>query len=1117
MSRFARCPIALLAAVVVLASAAPALALEECRLLRQPDVQGDRVVFAYAGDLWTVPREGGVAVRLTSHAGLERFPKLSPDGRTVAFTAQYDGNVDAFTIPVEGGEPRRLTWHPVNDQVAEWYPDGGSILLRSQRASFIGRFDRFFRIPKEGGFEEMLALPTAGYASFSPDGSQLAFLSPSYDNRTWKRYKGGNAPEIWVYDFKRSHSEKITDWAGADEWPMWHGRTIYYSTDRGGRTANIWAYDLDAKTHRQVTRFTDYDVKWPSIGGDTIVFENGGYLHLMDLPAEKSTKIQVLVPDDKPDTRPEYRNVSSWIGGWSLSPSAKRAVVEARGEIFTVPAEKGDVRNLTQSPGSRERAPAWSPDGKWIAYLSDRSGEYEIHVIGGDGKTPDRQVTSKGSGLTTFRYAPRWSPDSKKIAYSDKTGALWYAEVEGGKVTKVDDDDNGEILDHRWSPDSRWLTYTKMTDAGFDRVILYSLETGKTSAVGDGMTDDFDPVFDPEGKHLYFLSRRTLNPRFGGFELNLHFSATDKIYAASLREDVASPVPPESDEETGEEEKKKEEDESKPGEKDSGKKEDGEAGEEKQKDADKDEPSPIRIDLEGIGSRVAEIPVPADRYDGLAVFKDKLVYVQLGDPVFGGSDDDGQGPPPNNSIRYFDLKERKEKTVISGVDGAYATSKDGSKLLYRSRDTFGIVEVKEGKKVGDGKIEPGSLMATVDPRQEWLQMFNEAWRLERDFYYDPGLGGLDWPAIGERYRQLVPYVAHRADLNYILGELIGELSTSHAYVGGGDEPEVPQVGVGLLGADYDADSRSGRYRFRTIYRQRHWNAPAAAPLGEPGIAVKEGDYLLSVNGRPLRTSENLYAAFVGTAGKQTTITVGGSPDDPNARAYTVKPIPNEMMLRYVAWVADNRERVSRATGGRIAYIHVPNTATWGIQEFTRQYYPQVHKEGIIVDERFNGGGFIPDFFTERLRRSTMVYWSNRDGNGFRTPFTAVDGPKCILVNQYAGSGGDAFPYYFRLLGIGPVIGMRTWGGLVGISHNLPLVDGGGVTMPDFGMWDAATAQWVVENHGVDPDIEVENPPHELAAGRDPQLERAIEYVNEQLRTRPPKRPERPKYKVQAGL
>jgi tricorn protease len=1078
--------------------APPAAALEECRLLRQPDIQGNTIVFVYAGDLWTVARAGGVAARLTAHEGQERFPKLSPDGKTIAFTAEYDGNTDVYTVPTEGGEPTRLTWHPDLDQVAEWYPDGSAILFRSRRASSIQRYDRFFRMPAKGGFEEMLALPTGGYATFSPDGGQIAFVSPSYDNRTWKRYRGGNAPEIWTYDFAKNASEKITDWEGADEWPMWHDHTVYYCSDQGGRRANIWAYDVNTKERRQVTTFDDYDVKWPSIGSDAMVFEQGGYLFVMDLPSEKLTRLQVLVPDDKPAARAEFRNVAKWTTAWALSPSAKRAVIEARGELFTVPAEKGDVRDLTNTPGARERDPAWSPDGKWVAYLSDRSGEYELCVISGDGRGAERQVTKGGA---TFRFAPLWSPDSKKLAFSDKTRTLWWCDVATGKITKVDKSESGEIQQFAWSGDSRWIAYARLETNQLNRIALYSLETGKITPVSNGMTNDYAPAFDPEGRWLFFASSRVVDLPTFAFEYQLaSYPRTDKLYAVSLRDTMLSPVSPQSDEEMGDASAAKSDD------KDAKKEQVSKDSKKKGGKDTKAAETVSGIDLEGIGGRIAELPVPAGRYGRLAAFKDKLLYFSYDEP-----DPDANGGG-SGAVHVFDLDKREDKTVIEGVDERYCPSKDGAKLLYKAGETFGIVETAGGKKTGDGKIAAGTLMANVDPRQEWMQEYNEAWRLERDFYYDPRMGGRDWKAIGEHYRQMVPSVAHRSDLNYILGELIGELSTSHTYVGGGDAPQVARVDVGLLGADYTLDAKSGCYQFKTIYRDRDWNSTVEAPLGMPGINVREGDLLLAVNDQPVRAPQNLYAAFVGTTGKGTRITVGSSASDPKKRTYTVKPIASEASLRYTAWVTSNREKVAKATGGKIAYIHVPNTAMAGVKEFTKQYYPQVDKDGIIVDERFNGGGFIPDFFIDRLRRTTLAYWSTRDGEDFRTPSNAIDGPKCILINQYAGSGGDAFPYYFHLAGLGPMIGKRTWGGLVGISHNLPLADGGVVTMPDFGMWDLK-GNWTIENHGVDPDIEVENSPSDMVAGRDPQLERAIQYCMEQLKSHPPQKPNRPEYKA----
>jgi tricorn protease len=1061
--------------------------------MRQPDIQGDRIVFVYGADLWSVSREGGVATRLTSHEGIERFPKFSPDGKSVAFTAQYDGNTDAYVMPADGGEPRRLTWHPGLDQVAEWYPDGRGVLLRSARASSIARYDRFFRVPAEGGFEEPLALPTGGYATFSPDGSQIAFVSPSYDNRTWKRYTGGFAAEIWLYDFKANASEKLTSWEGADEWPMWHGRTIYYCSDRAPH-ANLWAYDIDEKTHRQVTSFGDYDVKWPSIGSDAIVFENGGYLYVMDLPSETTHKLQVLVPSDKPDARPEYRDVAHWIEGADLSPTAKRVVFAARGELFTAPAEKGDVRNLTRTPGVRERDPAWSPDGKWIAYLSDRTGEYELYVIGSDGKAPERQVTRGGQ---TYRFEPRWSPDSKKLAFADKTCTLWWCDVATGKLTRIAHSDYGQIRSFDWSGDSRWIAFEE-PNANYltARIRLYGLDGGRIAEVSEGPWDDRTPAFDPDGRWLYFVSRRHLGIEAFAFDTLLPLAATDGIYAVALRADVPSPVAPKSDEESVVEPDK-----------------DG-AKDKKRKDAkgDSDKPgavAPWKVDLDGLAGRVAAMPVDPGRYRALRPFKDKLLYVSVDrpDPQAEG------GNEGRASLHAFDLEKGEDTTILSDVDPFMVASRDGSKLLYSNEDVYGIVETDGEKKPGDGKLPGDPLMATVDPPAEWKQMFEEAWRLERDFYYDPAMGGVDWKAIGERYRQLVPYVAHRADLNYILGELIGELSTSHTYVGGGDAPQAAQVDVGLLGADFELDSRSGLYRFKTLYRASDWNSEVVAPLGAPGVGVREGDLLLAVNGQPVRAPRNVYAAFEGTSGKRTSITVGSTANDPKPRTYEVEPIGNEVTLRYTAWVAANRKKVAEATGGRVGYVHIPDTQFDGISEFTKQVYPQSGMDGMIVDERFNSGGFIPDAFVERLARKPMAYWSNRDGVDFQTPASSIAGPRCILINQYAGSGGDAFPHYFRLQGLGPVIGMRTWGGLVGISQDLPLVDGGVVTMPDFGMWDAKSGQWIIENRGVEPDLEIENAPHEMVAGRDPQLEAGIRYCLEQLEQNPVKRPARPAYKV----
>jgi tricorn protease len=1067
--------------------------------MRQPDIQGDRIVFVYGGDLWTVTRAGGTAARLTSHEGVEQYPKFSPDGQTVAFTAEYDGNTDVYTVPAAGGEPTRRTWHPGIDIVGDWYPDGKAILFRSNRAMAPRRGTQFWKLSLAGGLEEKLPLPSAGWCSWSPDGTQLAYCMPTYENRTWKRYQGGNAPDVWIYDFAKHDSYPITSWTGADDWPMWVGDKIYYVSDEGGRTANLWRYDTKDKSHRQVTSFDRYDVKWPSAGSDAIVFENGGSLYVLNLPAEQMTKLKVLVPDDKPGLRPELKNVAKWITDFDLSPSGKRLVVAARGDVFTVPAEHGEPRNLTHSPATRERNPVWSPDGKWIAYWSDRSGEMQLCVAPQDGTGPDRAVTKTGA---IFRYAPRWSPDAKKIAFADKTWTLWWCDVATGALTKVDHSEVSDITDFAWSGDSKWLAYAWPADNTNRLLRLYALETGKVTTLSDDMTDTFAPAFDPDGRWLYFVSRRTFEPMYSAFELDYHFTGTDKIYAASLVDTTGRPTPPKSDEETPGAAGK-----SGAGDKDAkGKGGDGD----KDGASGKDRAKEVRIQFDGLMQRVAEVPIPAGRYANLVAYSDHLLYTSL------DGEYDENGLAKSSSLHSYALADQEDKTVVADVSPGFAATKDGKKLLYKKDDTFGIVEVDKANKVGDGKAPTGTLMAVVDPKAEWLDMFDEAWRLERDYYYDPNLGGLDWKAVGARYRELVPYAAHRSDVNYRLGELIGELSTSHTYVGGGALPDVPKTPGGLLGVDWTPDAGSGRYRFGRIFKERDWNSDVEAPLGVPGVNVKEGDYLLAVNGVDVRLPTNVYAAFAGTAGKPTRITVGRTANDGAPHTYTVQPVADEYSMRLEAWIADNRRKVDAATGGRVAYVYVPNTGKEGLQEFAKQFYPQVEKQGIIVDERWNGGGLIPDFFVERLQRTTWSYWSARDGKSFRTPSASIDGPKCILINQYAGSGGDAFPYYFRLAGLGPVIGKRTWGGLVGINYDLPLVDGGAVTMPSFGLWDTK-GQWAVENHGVDPDIEIENAPHLVAQGKDPQLERGIQYELEELAKHPAVRPTRPAYKVQPGL
>jgi tricorn protease len=1097
-------------AVVVLLLAVLASGMQaadtETRLMRYPDISKSQIVFTYGGDLWTVPREGGAAERLTSHPGLEINPKFSPDGKWIAFTGQYDGNTDVFVIPADGGEPKRLTYYPGADNVLGWHPDGKRVLFRSSRNSEIQRYNKLFMVSIDGGLPEMLPLPEGELTTFSPDGSKIAYNRVAVENRTWKRYRGGWHQYVSIYDLKNNTYEEMPHTAAEDEFPMWYKDSIYFISDRN-QVMNVFKYDLKTKQIKQITDHKEYDVKWPSLGADAIVYENGGYLYVLDLKNEKTKKITVKVPSEMLQARAEFKKVERYVHNGRISPTGQRAVLEARGEIFTVPAKKGDVRNITRTTAIHHLDPAWSPDGKWIAYFSDRTGEYELYIKPQNGEGDEIRITQDGG---VYRFSPAWSPDSKKIAYSDKKLRLWYVDIDEKKPVEVDHSMYGRIDDYTWAPDSKWITYSRNGANRFGALQIYSLEKKTVFPVTSGNWDDGSPVFDPSGKYLFFLSRRAFHPTFSDFEQNPSFNNTIGIYAITLKADAASPFAPESDEEKSADKK----DDKKNAEGDKAAQKPAAADTAQKDDAKKEEPKKdekkvpdVAIDFDGLGNRIVPVPVPAGAYRSLNAVKDKLFYLAL--PVVGAGAAP-PGAPPQGTLHAYDLKKREDAVIISGI-GEYDISRDGEKILYSSQKTVGITEAAPGKKVGDGKLNLSELEVKIDPRAEWKQMFDEAWRIERDFYYDPGMNGVDWPKMKQRYGQLLPYAADRSDLNYLIGEMIAELSTSHAYVSGGDMPEIGSVNVGLLGVDFDTDQ--GFYRFKKIYVGANWDPSLRAPLTEPGVNIKTGEYLIAVNGKVLRAPTNPYSYFEGLAGKQVVLKVNSKPSEEGAREVTVRPIESEVSLRYLDWVEGNRRKVEEATGGRIGYVHVPDTSIAGIQQFSKAYYAAVGKEGLIVDERYNGGGFIPDFFVERLNRKLLSYWAPREGADFWTPGAAVYGPKVILANGWSGSGGDAFPYYFRLYKIGPIIGMRTWGGLVGISRQVPMLDGGSVTAPEFGTWAPDEGgKWVVENHGVEPDIAVDNRPDLVVAGHDPQLEKAIEWVKEELKKEPPK-PKRPAYKV----
>ena len=1063
----------------------------DARLLRQPDVSATQIAFVYAGDIWVVAKEGGVAQRLSTPAGEESFPRFSPDGSKIGFTGNYDGNSDVFVIPVGGGVPARLTHHPDTDRMLGWYPDGQSILYSTPMTSEKQRFNKLYRVPVTGGLPAVLPVPYGEFGAISPDGDTLAYMKLSRDFRTWKRYRGGTAPEIWLFGLSDHEARNLTQNGANDGQPMWHGSTLYFLSDRDGNMrSNIWAHDLATGEERQITFFEDFDIHFPAIGPDDMVFENGGRIYVMDLETEKAEAVDVQVVTDRASLRPRPVTVGEQIVGGDISPSGKRAVLEARGEVFTLPAEHGVVRNLTRTSGFAERHPAWSPDGKHIAYFSDRSGEYELTIRAADGSGDEATQTHLGPG---YRYSPMWSPDSGKIVFIDNMQVIQLFDVATKKVTEID---RGLWMTHpglanfsvSWSSDSRWIAYSRGLDNQQSAVFLYDTTASERHQATFGFVDCSNPVFDPEGKYLYYLSDRSFQPSYSAFEPTWIYANATNLMAVSLRKDVPSPLAPRNDVEGvngGEDEKK----------------EDGEGDDKDIKDADeaKEKKKPVLIDLEDFEARAVVLPPDAGNYSDLAAVKGKVIYQRH--PRTGSGDE-------SSSLVFWDLEEREEETILDNADG-YALSADGKKLLVAAGDKFAIVDVSAKQKM-DKALATSSMETTVVPPEEWRQLFNDAWRLERDFFYDPNMHGVDWQLMREHYGAMLGDVISRWDLNFVIGELIGEINTSHSYRGGGDVERPVRRGVGLLGVDWEL--ADGAYRIENIVASAPWDAGVRSPLVEPGVNVNEGDWVLAVNGTTIDTNKDPWAAFEGLAGTTVLLTVNDKPSTEGAREVLVETLDSEARLRNLAWIEANRQKVDKASGGRIGYIYVPDTGRGGQTELYRMFRAQYHKDGLIIDERFNSGGQIPDRFVELLNRPYYSFWAVRSGNDWQTPAVTHAGPKAMLINAWSGSGGDAFPYYFRAAGAGPLIGTRTWGGLIGYSGVPSLIDNGRLTVPTFSFYDT-DGEWAVEGYGVDPDIEVVDDPSLMLDGGDPQLDRAIAEVLTALEENPPIKPQRPAYPI----
>lgn len=1051
----------------------------DARLFRYPDVSKTHISFSYGGDIWIAPKEGGTASRLSSPAGTEAFPRFSPDGSMLAFSGNYDGNTDIYVIPSQGGVPTRVTHHGMADRLLDWYPDGQHLLYVTSAESGKQRFSQFFKVPAKGGLPEKLPMAYGEFGSLSPDGSKIVYTDRSRIFRTWKRYRGGVAADVWTFDLTTYASENITDNSANDELPMWVGEKIYYLSDRGPNARfNIWQYDTKSKKHKQITQFDDFDVHFPAHGPDEIVFEAGGNLYLLNLKTDKWKQVDIKVVTDLASVKPRKESVEKYVRNMAIAPDGKRALIEARGEIFSLPAEKGYVQNLTRTPGVAERFPAWSPNGRYVAYWSDQSGEYELTIRDLKEGNREKKLTSFGPG---FRYHLYWSPDSKKLAFVDQTMTIQLYDMESNTATKVDKDIalfEGGLRNWSadWSSDSRWLAYTKSMDNTNSAIFIYNVEEKKTKQVTTGFYSDMRPTFDPKGDYLFLMTNRSFRPVYSDFDNSWTYPNATQLAAITLRDDVASPLAEENDtvaikieEEVAEAEKKEE-------------------GEDKATDPEKDkEEKKIGIDFENFERRLVILPPKAGNMGRISATEGKVVFIR-----YPNTGTEGE----KSTLMYYDLKEREEKTILKDINN-YQMSADGKSLLVRQNSNLAVVKVAPDQKM-EKMLKLNEMEMTIDPRKEWVQIFNDAWRFQRDFFYDRNMHGVDWNALRQQYGDLVQYAVSRSDLNFILGELIGELNASHTYRGGGDEESAKEKAVGYLGVDWE--KKNGHFAIKEIVRAAPWDHEVRSPLDEPGIEVEKGDYILAVNGIALTDYSDPWAAFEGLAGQTVELTVNDKPSWTEARTVVIKTLNDETRLRHLAWINQNRMRVDQASGGRIGYIYVPSTGIDGQNELVRQFYGQWDKDGLIIDERFNNGGQIPDRFIELLNRKPLAYWDVRDGKNWQWPPVAHFGSMAMLINGWAGSGGDAFPDYFKKAGLGPLIGGRTWGGLIGISGSPPLVDGGAVTVPTFRMYNP-DGTWFKEGHGVEPDIVVKEDPTMLAKGIDPQLEKAIEEVMARIKAK----------------
>ena len=1046
-------------------------AQNEARLLRFPAMSDKQIVFSYAGDLYSVDKTGGMARKLTNDIGYEMFAKFSPDGKNIAFTGQYDGNTEVYVMPAEGGVPKRLTYtatlgrDDVSDRmgpnnIVMCWKDNKNIVYRSRKKSFNDFKGQLFIANIEGGLSEELPLPCGGFCSYSPDQTKLAYNRVFREFRTWKYYKGGMADDVWIYDFKTKKTENITSNISQDIFPMWKGDIIYFLSDRD-RTMNLFSYNTTTKETKKLTTFTEYDIKFPSLSDNGIVFENGGYIYVFDFATQKADKVTIKIADDFVSGRSELKDAAKSINSSALSPDGKRVAFSARGDVFTVPAKTGITKNLTQSSGVHDRNARWSPDGKYIAYISDATGEDEIYITSQDGSTKPTQLTDKSD---TYKYALDWSPDSKKISWSDKKQRLLYVDIDSKKVTEVDKAKDGEFNDFAWSPDSKWIAYVLPQQKSENQIYLYELATEKKTAVTDNWYDASSVNFSTDGKYLLFASARDFNPIYSETEWNHAYADMNRVYFLTLAKSTVSPFAPVNDEVSITTATKTED---------------------AKKSTDAKDDKTTKIDLDGIQNRILSLPVDASNYWNISAVGDDIYYCKR------SRDEDA------TSLMIYNLKDRKE-TKLGSFNG-YEISADTKKMLINSGGKYSIIDLPKSPVDLKDYVDLTNMKVWVNQHEEWTQIFNECWRQMRDFFYDPGMHQVNWKAMHDKYAVLLPYVNHRNDLTYIIGEMIGELSTGHSYVGGGEKPLPERIKTGLLGAELSRDA-SGFYKINKILKGENWASKSRSPLTEMGVDVSEGDFIIAVNGKLTSDMKDIYESLVNTADKQVELTVNKTASETGSHKVIVVPIADEGELYYYNWVQNNIKKVSDATNGQVGYIHIPDMGPEGLNEFVKHFYPQLSKKAVIIDDRGNGGGNVSPMIIERLNRELVLMKAMRNSSNSTQPGAIIVGPKVCLIDCYSASDGDLFPYQFKKLGIGKLIGKRTWGGVVGIRGTLPLLDGGFLNKPEFAHYDVDGKNWIIEGHGVDPDIEVDNDPAKEYAGEDEQLNKAIQVILEEMKS-----------------